>query len=180
MTPRNLFNIILKIFGLFFLKEIILAIPQIVYLLLSFSNTDMKSEEIYAIIGLAVIFIVSTFFVILLIFKANIVIDKLKLDQGFNQESFSLNIVPSQILTIALIVISGIILITEIPNFCKQIFSYFQQRNMVIYKYDRSEIQISPLIISGVKIVLSFLIIGERKRIVALMLRQSDTNIDTE
>jgi len=167
MTPRNLFNIILKLFGLFFLKEIVLVLPQLVYLSLSFTDVGSKLEGLYMLIEYLAILIVCTIFVILLIFKSNFVIDKLRLDKGFDQEEFSFNISAPEILTLGLIVISGIILITEIPNFCRQVYSYFQEKRLT---NGMTHPQISYSIISGVKIVLGFLLIGERKRIVAFML----------
>lgn len=166
MTARSLFNIILKIFGLFFLKEILLAIPQLIYLLLSFTGTDSRLEGEYLIIEYLAITIICTFFVILLIFRSNFVIDKLKLDKGFNEEVFSFNFSAAAIITIALIIISGLILINEVPNFCKQLYSYFQEKRLT---HGMTHPQISYSIISGVKIVLAFLLIGERRRIIAFI-----------
>ena len=173
MTPRSLFSIILKIFGLFFLKEIVLTAPQLVLLLPSFFKPNSNVESLYILIEYLVIICVCTFFVILLIFKANVVIDKLKLDKGFNEEIFSFNTSHVQVLTIALIVVSGIILFTEIPFFCKQIFLYFQEKRLT---HGMTSPQISYSIVSGIKIVLGFLLIGERKRIVAFMAPRHDTS----
>ena len=40
MTPKNLFNIILKIFGLFFLREIVYLIPQLILTIPYLTNQD--------------------------------------------------------------------------------------------------------------------------------------------
>jgi len=110
---------------------------------------------------IAIVFYV--FIIYQLFFNTNKIIDQLKLDQGFNQQEFSFNISTSLIFTISLIVIGGIILTNEIPNFCNNIFSYFQQKKLMP---DIAKPNFSYIIISGVKIIIGLLIIGERKRIV--------------
>jgi hypothetical protein len=169
MTPRSLFNIILKIFGLFFLREMVLVLPQLISWISFFihpDNLDNSSYSNYGIEGfIAALFIIAfyCFLIYLLLFKTNAVLDKLKLDEGFNQEAFSFNISTSLVLTIALIVVGGVILTEEIPNFCRDVFSYFQEKNLT---RGMTKPNYAYMITSGVKIVLGFLIIGERKRIV--------------
>lgn len=175
MTPKNLFNIILKIFGLFFLREIINMIPQLISVIPSFTKADDFGGEQFRrgeILPLIVTLIAIAFYVFLiyhLLFKTNKIIDKLKLDQGFNQQEFSFNISTSLILTISLIVIGGIILIDEIPNLCRNIFSYFQEKN---FMHGMTKPNYSYIVVSGVKIIIGLLIIGERKRIVEFVERR--------
>jgi hypothetical protein len=169
MTPKNLFNVILKIFGLFFLREIIYIIPQLISSIPSFTKADDFGGEQFGsadILPFIVTLIAFAFYVLIiyqLLFNTNKIIDKLKLDQGFNQQEFSFNISTSLILTISLIVIGGVILTNEIPDFCSNIFSYFQQKKLMP---DIAKPNFSYIIISGVKIIIGLLIIGERKRIV--------------
>jgi|SRR6185437_10756858 len=169
MTPRNLFNVILKIFGLFFLREIIYIIPQLISLIPSFTKADdfgggqFNSGDILPFIVTLVAIALYVFIIYQLLFNTNKIIDKLKLDQGFNQQEFSFNISTSLILTISLIVIGGIILTNEIPNFCRNIFSYFQEKDLT---RGMTKPNYSYIVVSGVKIIIGLLIIGERKRIV--------------
>lgn len=168
MTPKNLFNIILKIFGLFFLREIVYIIPQLISTIPYFTKQDNFDSGLFSsgnILPFILTLIVIAFYVFIiyqLLFNTNKIIDKLKLDQGFNQQEFSFNISTTLILTISLIVIGGIILTNEIPNFCNNIFSYFQQKKLMP---DVAKLNFSYIIISGVKILIGLLIIGERKRI---------------
>ena len=118
------------------------------------------------ILPLIVTLIAIAFYVFIiyqLLFNTNRIIDKLKLEQGFNQQEFSFNISTSLILTISLIVIGGVILTNEIPNFCRNIFSYFQEKN---FTHGMTKPNYSYIVVSGVKIIIGLLIIGERKRIV--------------
>jgi len=168
MTPKNLFNIILKIFGLFFLREIIYIIPQLISAISSFTKADdfgggQSSMEILPLIVTLIAIAFYVFIIYQLLFNTNRIIDKLKLEQGFNQQEFSFNISTSLILTISLIVIGGVILTNEIPNFCRNIFSYFQEKN---FTHGMTKPNYSYIVVSGVKIIIGLLIIGERKRIV--------------
>lgn len=183
MTPRNLFNIILKIFGLFFLREIIFIIPQLIssipYLTESdnFGEVQNTNEGVLSFILILVIIAFYGFIFYQLLFKTNNIVDKLKLDRGLNQEEFSFNISNSLALTIALIVIGGVILINEIPNFCRNIFSYFQERSLT---HGIAKPNYSYIIISGVKIIIGLLIIGERRRIAEFVERRQAKKEDQE
>lgn len=178
MTPRNLFNIILKTLGVFFLKDIIATIPQLISAILYLTKSETQDEALWAllftILTLGVYIVISY----LLIFRTHVIIDKLRLDQGFNQEVFTFNIALSSILTIALTVTGAFILITEIPNLCRYLFSYFQERRLA---YGATKPEISYSIYAGVKIIIGLLLIGERKRIVEFVeSRQSSSKVEEE
>lgn len=169
MTPKNLFNIILKIFGLFFLREIVFIIPQLISSISYFTKSDTFGEVQNTSEGLLTFILISAtiifygFIIYQLLFKTNNVVGKLKLDRGFNQEEFSFNFPASLALTIALIVTGGVILINEVPNLCRNIFSYFQEKSLT---HGMTKPNFSYIIISAVKIIIALLIIGERSRIV--------------
>ncbi len=169
MTPKTLFNIILKIFGLFFLKDIIETLGQFIvavpYLFNGNTNSFDPNQRILLFIGTTTILAYYIFIAYLLFFKTNYFIEKLKLDQGFAQNEFLFQISRSSILTIALIVIGGIILTNEVPFLCKGLYQYIQQ--LSIQRYGGTKPDISYTLITVVKIILALLIIGERKRIVA-------------
>ncbi|MEO8569987.1 MAG: hypothetical protein ABI419_12640 [Ginsengibacter sp.] len=182
MTPKNLFNIILKIFGLFFLREIVFIIPQLIssisFLIQpdSFENNQYSNYGIGGFIVVLIIIVFYCFIIYQLIFKANIIIDKLNLDKGFNQEEFSFHISTSLVLTIALIVIGGVILTEEIPNLCRNIFSYFQEKSLT---HGMTKQNYSYIIFSAVKVIIGSLIIGERQRIVEFAeKRQTKKQVD--
>ena len=175
MTPRNLFNIILKIFGLFFLREIVFIIPQLISSISYFTKSDSAGDVQFSSKGmiffiLTLVSIAFYFFIIYqLLFKTNKIVDNLKLDQGFNQEEFSFNISTSLVLTIALIVTGGVILTNEIPNLCKNIFAYFQEKSLT---HGMTKPNFSYTIISAVKIIIGLLLLGERKRVVEFVERR--------
>jgi len=89
MTPKNLFNIILKIFGLFFLREIVYIIPQLISSIPSFAKVDdfggeqFSSGEILPFIVTLIAIAFYVFIIYQLLCNTNKIINKLKLDQGF-------------------------------------------------------------------------------------------------
>lgn len=163
MTPKSFFNIILKISGLFFLKEIIEMVPQFISFIWVFIEQGDSGNNSMGYIIFFTIIIVYCFLVYQLLFNTNYIINKLRLDKGFKQENFSFNISSSSILNIALIVTACVILFEEIPSFCQRVI------NIILVKKITPSFQ-NPgfynLVTSAVKIVLALLLIGERKRII--------------
>jgi hypothetical protein len=100
-----------------------------------------------------------------LIFRTDIIIDKLKLDKGFDQEAFPLNIHRSTVLSISIIVIGGLIVVDEIPNFCRQLVSYYQAKRMTMGWQTQSS-WISYIVLSGVKIIVGVLMLSNQRQIV--------------
>ena len=132
MTPRNLFNIILKILGIFFIKDFLAALPDLMSVIIYFKKPETAGEAIWILITQILILLVYAFVSYYLVFKTSLIIEKLKLEKGFDQEIIPLNIHRSNILRIAVIVIGGYMAATEIPNFCRLLFSWFQERRMTL------------------------------------------------
>ena len=161
MKPRNLFNVVVKIFGLIFLKDVVLTIAQLIptgsvqqygTMTPTISYNYLEFVTFILVVCLAAFF---GFFAYLLLFKTNYIIDKLNLDKGFDKEEFSFNISRSIVLTIALIVIGGVILTDEIPNFIRNVIAVIQEKNLT---HGMTKINYSYVIISAVKVVIGFLI----------------------
>ena len=91
-----------------------------------------------------------------LIFKTQAIIRILKLDKGFDQENFQLKVHRSTILSIATVVIGGVLLAEEIPNFCHQLYAYFVEK----------KVPISYTVLSASKIIIGLLLIWNRREIV--------------
>ncbi|MFT3935083.1 MAG: hypothetical protein QM726_15760 [Chitinophagaceae bacterium] len=163
MTPRTLFSIIVKVFGLFFIKNIFETItdllPTIYYL--------MRPElTLQGMVTMAVYILYILMYALLayyLIVKSDLVIDKLKLDKEYDQEIFQFNMHRSTVLSIALIVIGGLLIVEGIPTFLRHLSTYyFAKRDM----YRSSDATISYMIVSGSKIIIGFLILAEKKKII--------------
>ena len=162
MTPKSLFNIILKIIGIFFIKEALLILPSFVSAILSIRSTTDTGEILFDLILYLGVLLVYGAISYYLIFKTEWIIQKLKLENGFDESEFSLNIHRSTILRITVMVIGGLILADEIPNFCRQLYSYYMQKTMTHGLHPT----IAFLVLSVTKIIIGALLIAEQRKIV--------------
>lgn len=178
MTPRSFFNIVLKIFGLFFLKDIILFVPQFISAFAFVFQSNGISDNPLDGIGLGGLLVTLLFLafyvyiVYLLLFKTDNISDKLKLDKDFEEESFSINFQTPFIINLALIIVAGVILIDEIPNFSINVYDYFQTRGQIL---SLNAPGFAGILYSAIKIILALLIIGERKSIVAFIEKRQES-----
>lgn len=185
MTPRSLFNIILKIFGLFFLKETIYSVSQLFSAITYYVNFENPNGGVLTIVLTLFVLAFYIFLIIQLLFKTNNFIDKLKLDRGFDehefsfdrQDKFSINISSALVLRIALIVLGGVILTDEIPYFCRNIYLDVFENSSI---EDSTESRASYTILSAVKIIIGLLIIGERKRIINFIEERQNKDAKTD
>jgi hypothetical protein len=170
MTPKSFFNIILKIFGLFFLREIINSIPQIISGLILLFTPEQFTEGLILISGAALVLVFYIIMTYQLLFKTKVWVRRLKLDRDFNDEIFSFKIPIENVFKISIIITAAIILLKEIPYLFNDLFSIIQERK---YSKGITKPDYSYVIISVVKIILAALLIGERKRIVEFMIAKS-------
>lgn len=167
MTPKNLFNIILKILGLFFLRDLIQIITQSASAFIFINQSGNSDGNIIEFSVLLAQIILYVFLVFIFLFKTNYLIKLFKLTQGFDQGMFSFHIAASSVLKISLIVIAGVILIEEIPNAFRQLYFLVSQN---VHTHDLY----SGIIVSAVKIIIALLLIGKRKRIVGFMEKKNE------
>jgi len=66
-------------------------------------------------------------------------------------------------------VIGGLLVADELPNFCRQLFSYFQEKRMT---YGQTNPSLSYSIVSGVKIIIGMILMTGQRQIVNLIERQ--------
>lgn len=166
MTVRMLFSIILKVLGVFFIKHIIDLIPQFISITSLYTDRELGDTRLFLYVSLFLILAAYVLAVYMLIFQTNGIIDRLKLDKGFDSETIQLNAHRSTILRIAVIVIGGLVLVDEIPNFCSNIYYYFEQRKLT---HGQARISLVGILVPGLKILIGFLLIGESRRIVNLI-----------
>jgi hypothetical protein len=111
----------------------------------------------------------------LLVFKTNWVIEKLKLTKGFSEERLELTMEWSTVLTIATIVIGGVIFIDSLPLIFKQTLSFVQ-----LGKPFRNSPEAIWIIYYLIKTVLGYLLMTNSKFVVNFIGRQNVKNSDGE
>ena len=169
MTPKTLFSIIVKIFGLLFIKDIFQTITQLLPTAFYLTTPEMASQGFVTIAVYVLYILVYGLMAYYLIVKSDLVIEKLKLDADYDQESFQFNMHRSTVLAISIIVIGGLLIVDGIPTFLGQLSTYyFQKRD----RYRQTDPTISYMIVSGSKIIIGFLLIAEKKQIINFIERQ--------
>lgn len=130
MSIRTFWIILIKIFGLILIFQAVSIIPEwISSIYFLYENRDNKDFIILIFTILLVLFIfylITRFF----LFKANWIIDKLKLDKGFEKNTIELNSSQNKIISIAIIVIGGYMLLQNIPILLQQLIAFFQDKTL--------------------------------------------------
>jgi len=112
---------------------------------------------------------------IILFFKTDILIDKLKLDRGFTQDNFPLNIHRSTVLSIVIIIIGGLLIADNIPLLCRSVYLYFQSKSVSDALFKRPDY--SYMIIYSVKILVGLILTGNHQLLVNYIERKRKGNI---
>ena len=171
MSIRTFWNILIKILGLFLIFQAVSIIPEwISSIYFLYENGDAKNLIILIFSILLVLFI---FYLVcrLFLFKANWIIDKLKLDTGFESNTIELNWSQSKIISIAVIVIGALMLITNVPILFKEFFVFFQQK--ILFKdYPKS----GWLIFYFCKAIIGYLLMTNSFRIAKLLSDKKEKN----
>ena len=102
MTKKDFFRIIIKLFGLYWLISSFFSMGQIAY----FATTS--NSNWFGLIYSVVVLFVLIFLFFALIFKADTIIDKLKLDKGFDEDRIEFqNFNVENILILAIVIIGS-------------------------------------------------------------------------
>lgn len=157
MTPRSLFVIIIKVLGIYMLKEVIFSGVNV------FNNIFIETTGYYkyGYFGLwpsVLAFIIYISLFILLIFKSEVIIDKLRLDKDFYEEQFSLSMDNFMVLRIGIIVAGLFLLIDSVPNLCKDVIAYYQAYTSNIFS-ETKNYNAQGIGYSGVKVIAAYILL---------------------
>lgn len=130
MTPRSFWIILIRILGIWFLLDSLEVIYSYLAYIPLYSGSSQVGAVITALVMTTLILALFLLVLYLCLFRTDWIIDKLKLDKGFSEERFELNMHRSSIYAISIIVIGAIILIRSLPPFISQLILYFQQGSL--------------------------------------------------
>ena len=170
MTPCSLFNIILKIIGLFFVKDLFVSVPQVISSLIYFES-DFSSWANFSLLLVSVTTLaVYVLIMYLLLIHTNWVIDKFGLDKNFQEEKFEFNLHRSTVMSIAILIVGVWMFFDELPRFCSYGFRYLQMK-----KFENTFLGEAPsaqyLVLSISKLIVAFLLVKNHAVIVSWMER---------
>lgn len=163
MAPKNFFNLVLKVLGLYLIIDILALVPQLIGPIIFLFDGNMLGEVVWTFVTSAMLIFIYGFCAYYLIFRSDWIIGKLKLDKGFDQEVIQMPVHRSTILGIAIIIIGGIIVVNAIPNLGRQLFLYFQERRMT---YNQTDPDLTYVLVSCIKIITGLLLMYHQRWIV--------------
>lgn len=151
MTKRDFFILIIKVFGLFsVVTSLFSGLPSNI----SFAITEIDALSILWIV-MAIVIVVGLF--VALIFKADKVVQLLKLDKGFDDEKIEIgNLKPTDIIRIGTFIIGGLLILDNIPAFLSHSLFAFK-RNVVGLEYNSQEK--FHWAVSGLNLIIGFLLL---------------------
>lgn len=157
MTKRDFFKLMIKLFGLYSgLMTLFTVIPNNIANLLFQFNFSLL-----LFITISILVVVSFF--LFLIFKTDFIIDKLKLDKGFDEEKIQFeNLTNDSIVKFAVFLIGGFLIINHFPNFLNYSFQYFKIK-MQNSDLGYVEVNYFNWIISVINILIGYLLITNYK-----------------
>lgn len=163
MTPHSFFLIFIKLLGVYLLWQAITLVLNVIGTIGVAVQPGENDILILAIITGAGIIALVVIALRLCLFRPDIIINKLALDQGFKEERFEINIHRSTVLTLAVIVTGALVLVDSVPSLCHYFLAYVKES-----KFNGS----SPKIYLGlytVKSLIGYLLVSNNRRIVALI-----------
>lgn len=124
MTIRNLLNLILKVAGILFIRDLLSLLPQLLSSFILFREPETFEEGFMAFVLTAIMILVYTIVARFFILKTETLIDFLRLDHDFEEEKLSIQMHRSTLLSISIIVIGGLMVADGIPKLCQAIYEY--------------------------------------------------------
>ena len=176
MTKKDLFRLIIKIFGLYsIITTIFSALPSNI----SWVITQIDLTGIIWLIGTVIVIILLFMF---LVYKPDKIIGWLKLDRGFDNDTIEFqNFNSENILKLAVIVIGGILLLKNIPAFLSHTLFAFKssvqtnfESNRII-KYGELKDYIYWLT-SFLNIVIGYLMLTNYNYVSRILKKKNETN----
>jgi signal transduction histidine kinase len=168
MSIKTFWTILIKILGLFLISATLVVLPQ------SFSSVyfaiqslDIIDKIVYPLLIIVLLFI---YFLIirLFIYKTSWIIEKLKLEKGFDNQNIELNFDANKIISLAIIVIGGIIFIDSFPLLLREIMVFFQNESL-FKDYPKS----GWIIFYFVKVIIGYLLMTNSFKIAKIIQKQN-------
>ena len=174
MKIKTFWLILLKIIGLALVLRGVNVIMYSISTVSSIITWDSTDIIIWFLLPIILTVIIYLFVLWLFVFKTSWLIDKLRLEKGFEEEKLEIKAQLSSILSIAIIVIGGIMLIESLPQLCKQIFTFLQEKRMF-----RESQTTGWVILYFVKAILGYLIMTNSKPILTFINKLSCSKIES-
>ena len=162
MAPRSIFNLILKVIAIFFLRDILEALSHTVSAIVYIPQYSSAREAFFNVAVSLPPLILYTLLSWFFIFRTEKIINLLGLDKNLPDKTVTLNLERHILLKGAVIIGGAWIMVNEIPEFFRHAVYYYQERKLYV-RMARPDI--SYIIMSTLKIIIGLLLIVFNKPI---------------
>jgi hypothetical protein len=165
MRAKDLFIIILKIFGIYLIKDVLVSIPPVldeVLQIFSFSKEVALFSLFISLLRMGIYL----FIVYMLLFKTGFLISKLNLTSELNEEPLVVNLHRSSIYTIAIIVTGLLVLTFSIPILVEQFYLLYEFNDSRKRLFAASPYNYSKLVIAIAEVIIGLLFLGNQRTLV--------------
>lgn len=168
MTKRDFFKIIIKVFGLYSLMTTLFTVlPN------NITNLMILDEHYILLVWIVISVIVVILFFMILLFKSDFIINKLKLDKGFDDDRIELgNLNNQSLFKFALILIGGFLIVNNLPYFIQDTFSALKSKMVTNVYSSQLTINYFNWFVSGINILIGYIFITNYKRITSFLDKQ--------
>ena len=163
MAPRSLFNLILKIIGLFFIRDILEALSHTLSTLIYFPQYSSVREAIVNVGTTLPPLILYALLAWLFIFKSDKIVDILRLEKDSSAAPVTVNAERSSLLSAGVVIAGVWVLVNEIPEFFRHAMYYYQERKMYV-RMTRPDV--SYIVMSFIKILIGLVLVIFNKPVV--------------
>lgn len=173
MTPKTLFTIILKIFGLWLILSLILFIPTLFSIIPFMFQND--TTTLYLLVLVAIISIgIYVLIIWLLLFKTSLIINKLSLDKQFEQQTIDINISQKTVIQISIIIIGGLLIIKHIPLFISEIITYTNLTQFEEKTFENTSFNL--ILLKGMTLLIGYLLMNNSKSLTNWIVKKQENN----
>lgn len=166
MTAKSLFTVILKVLGIYFVKDIVLSLPTLLSVFYSFGDRDVSgaiSTFLISFLTLLVYFVVAYGF----IFKTEWVMERLRILDNLPQDPIPFNIHRSTVISISILVVALLIITEAVPLVIRGLTKWFQYKQMTRGLYSGFEaFDYSMILVHAGEIIIGLLMIGYQRQLV--------------
>jgi hypothetical protein len=159
MSKRDFFTVLIKIFGLYWFVLMIFGVfPHAI-------QSFTFGFDLNMILIVIACLLISVGLVLILLFRANSIVNLLKLDQGFDDENIQLgNLDNEGILKLAILLIGGFLILDYIPTLLFNLVNAFKYKANYT-TIEGTNVNYFDITVGVVNIIIGYLLITNYKRL---------------
>ncbi|MDA3911640.1 MAG: hypothetical protein PF448_09810 [Bacteroidales bacterium] len=170
MKIHTFWSILLRTIGIFLILSSIAVLGQFVssFMYMGYGPGGSFIQFLPLLVGLIIMLFVFFLIIKFLIFNPNWIIKALRLEKGFTQEEINLNMRMETVLSVAIIVFAGVLLVQALPEFVKSVFQMIQNE---LLKYPERDF--AYVILYGIQLVLAYVLIAHHRGIIRMITKHT-------